>query len=87
MIMLTQSFQRPDLNICRCAASWPRKAIWVMATPNDGGAGQLPPRVANPYEGRHPNGQERDSANQLGPSSSRSGGASTPSHAQCESGP
>jgi hypothetical protein len=32
MIKLTQSFQRPDLNICRWAASWPRKAIWVMAT-------------------------------------------------------
>ena len=30
--MLTQSFQRPDLNICRWAASWPRKAIWVIST-------------------------------------------------------
>lgn len=29
---LTQSFHRPDLKICRCAASWPRKAIWVRIT-------------------------------------------------------
>ena len=30
MIRLTQSFHRPDLKICRCAASWPKNAIWVI---------------------------------------------------------
>ena len=29
---LTQSFHRPETKICRCAASWPRKAIWTMIT-------------------------------------------------------
>jgi hypothetical protein len=33
----------------------------------DGGAGQLPPRVADPHEGSHPDGQQNDSADQLGP--------------------
>ena len=29
---LTQSFMRPERNIWRWAASWPRKAIWVIST-------------------------------------------------------
>jgi hypothetical protein len=29
-----QSFQRAETNICRCAASWPRKPNWVTTTPS-----------------------------------------------------
>ena len=50
MIRLTQSFQRPDLNICRCAASWPRKAIWVMSTARTAALASCHQRVADPDE-------------------------------------